>query len=277
MFAVLHPKGLLARKNHLMRRAFLLELTALCSFAASGALADAEPQFTAYSGHAVGSKGEFLYTEDHVLKHEAGRIRERVVLYQCADGAPFARKSARYVESLAPDFVFEDSSNGVSEGVRNEGGTRTVFFRAGRDAAEKTAPLKLGPEGVIDAGFDEFIRENWQSLIAGHTLALHFLVPSRLSGVDFHLRYLGGSHEDSGIAVFRLEVAGFLKWVAPRIDVSYSANDHALVRYVGWSGLRDQKGENLRATITFRAADRRSSDAAAFAAALRAPIAPCRG
>jgi hypothetical protein len=94
--------------------------------------------------------------------------------------------------------------------------------------------------------------------------------------MDFHLRYLGGSHEDSGIAVFRLEVAGFLKWVAPRIDVSYSAEDHVLVRYEGLSGLRDQKGENLRATIVFRATDRRGSDAAAFTAAQYAPIAPCR-
>jgi hypothetical protein len=238
--------------------------------------AAAEPEFSTYSGQAVGSKGEFLYAEQHLLKYEAGRIRERVVLYRCANGAPFARKTASYGELVAPDFVFEDSSNGVREGVRNEAGARTVFFRAGRDVPEKTAPLKLDPHGVIDAGFDEFIRENWQSLLTGRTLTLHFLVPSRLSSMDFHVRHLGSGYEESEIENFRLEIAGLLKWIAPSINVSYSATDHALVRYEGLSGLRDQRGENLQTTITFRAQDRRPVDAAAFAAAMQARSRPAK-
>ena len=277
MFLPLNPKRLLGRKNHLMQRGFLRGLAAFLSMGlAASVLADAEPEFSAYSGRAVGSKGEFLYTEHHIMKHQEGRIRERVVLYQCADGAPFARKTASYVQSVAPDFVFEDSSNGVREGVRDDGASRTVFFRAGHDAPEKTATLKLGPDGVIDAGFDEFIRENWRSLVAGHTLTMHFLVPSRLSSMDFHVRYLGSGAEQSTGEMFRLEVAGLLKWVAPSIDVSYTPDDHALVRYQGLSGLRDQKGENLHATITFRTEDRRRADAVAFSAAVQAPLAPCR-
>jgi hypothetical protein len=278
MLRSLHPKELLARKIHLMRRGYFPALAALLNFVlATMALAESGSEFTAYRGQAAGSKGEFLYTENHVLKYEDGHLRERVVLYQCPDGAPFARKTATYTESVAPDFVFEDSSNGVREGVRTEAGSRTVFFRAGRDAAEKTARLKLAPNGVIDAGFDEFIHENWQSLLAGRTFTLQFLIPSRLSGVDFHLRYLGSAQGESALAMFRLEVAGFLKWIAPTIEVSYSADDHGLVRYEGLSSLRDPKGENLRATITFRAADRRRTDSAAFTAAMQAAIAPCRG
>jgi hypothetical protein len=260
-----------------MQRGFLLWLTAFFSFGpAAHALADAQPEFTAYSGQAVGPQGQFLYSERHVMKYQAGQIRERVVLYQCADGAPFARKTATYVQAVAPDFVFEDSSNGVREGVRNDGASRTVFFRAGHDMAEKTATLNLSPDEVIDAGFDEFIRENWRSLVAGHTLTMHFLVPSRLSSMDFRVRYVGSAGERSEIEMFRLEVAGLLRWVAPSIDVSYTTDDHALVRYEGLSGLRDQKGENLRTTITFRAADRRRADAGAFTAAAQAALAPCR-
>jgi hypothetical protein len=277
MFIRCIQKSSWSEKKHLMRRGCLAAVAAFFSFGlAANALAEAGPEFSAYTGEAVGAKGEFLYREHHVLKYDAGRIRERVVLYQCADGAAFARKITSYVESVAPDFVFEDSSNGVREGVRNDGASRTVFFRAGRDLAEKTAALKLGANGVIDAGFDEFIRENWQFLVAGRTLTMHFLVPSRLSGMDFHLRYLGSAPEDSEIEVFRLEVAGLLRWVAPSIDVSYRAADHALVRYEGLSGLRDRKGENLRTTITFRAADRRRADAGAFMAAMHTAIAPCK-
>jgi hypothetical protein len=217
-----------------------------------------------------------LYAEQHVLRRESGRIRERVVLYLCADGSPFARKTARYVEATAPDFVFEDSSNGVREGVRSEGSSRTVFFRAGPRTDEKSALIPLGANSVIDAGFDEFVRQNWQSLMAGRTLAFYFLVPSRLSGMDFRLRRLDHGSEDSSVEKFRLEAAGLLKWLAPSIDVSYSVDDRELVRYEGLSGLRDPKGENLRAVITFHSVDRHGADVEAFAAALQAPLAPCR-
>jgi hypothetical protein len=241
------------------------------------ARAGLEPTFVAYSGKAVGAAGEFLYAEHHVLKYQDGHLRERVVLYRCRDGSSFARKTASYVESLAPDFLFEDSSNGVREGVRNEGGARIAFFRAGPDGTEKTAPLKAGPDWVIDAGFDEYIRGNWQSLLAGRAQRLHFLVPSRLSGLDFELQHLGNAGAEPAIERFRLQIAGVLKWIGPSIDVSYSADDHVLVRYDGLSDLRNRSGENLRTTITFRPEDRRSVDAAAFTAATQAAIAPCPG
>jgi hypothetical protein len=236
-----------------------------------------EPTFVAYSGKAAGAAGDFLYSEHHVLKYEAGRLRERVVLYRCGDGTPFARKTASYVEPLAPDFLFEDSSNGVREGVRNEGGSRTAFFRAAPDGPEKTAPLKAGPVWVIDAGFDEYIRENWHSLLAGRAQRLHFLVPSRLSGLDFELQHLVNPGPETATENFRLQIAGVLKWLGPSIEVSYSADDRVLVRYKGLSDLRDRTGENLHTTITFRPEDRRSVDAAAFAASMQAAIAPCPG
>jgi hypothetical protein len=74
-----------------------------------------------------------------------------------------------------------------------------------------------------------------------------------------------------------LKIVGILSWVVPGMDVSYSADDHVLVRYEGLSDLRDRTGENLRASITFRAQDRSASDAQAFAAAAQTALAPCRG
>jgi hypothetical protein len=251
----------------------------VCAVGMGGrALAESAPHFIAYGGRAVESaSGAFLYSEHHVLKYEKSHIAERIVLYRCADSSPFARKVARYVEPLAPDFVFEDSSNGVREGVSNEGGSRMVFFRGGFGMAEKQAPLKVGPTWVIDAGFDEFIHDNWQSLVEGRTLSLHFLVPSRLSGVNFQVQHIAIAPNSEVTESFRLKVAGLLGWVAPSIDVSYRADDHILLRYEGVSDLRDRSGENLRAAITFDPTDRRVSNAAEFAAAARAPLAPCRG
>jgi hypothetical protein len=59
---------------------------------------------------------QFLYGERHVLLYRGGGLAERVVLYTCRDSSAFARKSASYADSLAPDFLLEDVSNGMREG-----------------------------------------------------------------------------------------------------------------------------------------------------------------
>jgi hypothetical protein len=151
-------------KKHPMRGGNFLQVMVFSIGLPGAVFSAAEPQFIAYGGNALETgSGAFLYAEHHVLKYEDGRLRERVVLYQCADGSSFARKTASYARPLAPDFLLEDSSNGVREGVRDDGGLRTVFFRANPQTAERSAPLKIGPEWVIDSGFDEFIRATGNS------------------------------------------------------------------------------------------------------------------
>ena len=62
--------------------------------------------YVSYSGVArARGSNQFLYGEHHVLRYQAGRLAERVVLYTCRDGAPFARKTVSYVDPIAPDFT----------------------------------------------------------------------------------------------------------------------------------------------------------------------------
>jgi hypothetical protein len=194
-----------------------------------------------------------------VLRFEDGRLTERVVLYTCPDGAPFARKVATYEDSLAPSFLFEDVANGVREGVK-EGERRRVFFRGVDQKLEKSVPLQALPGLVVDSGFDEFIRSNWHALMTAGPLSLQFLVPSRLETMNFQVQHVR---------------SGAKKPSRPRY-VSYSENDHILVRYEGMSDLRDKAGENIRADIRFRPRDRKPSDAVAAASAMSAPLVACR-
>jgi hypothetical protein len=243
---------------------------------ASGATPAAE-QYLAYFGVAASQRsGQLLYGESHVLVYREGRLAERVVLYTCPDGTPFARKIATYEDPLAPNFMFEDRTNGVREGVR-AGAPRSLFFRGVDGTPERSAPLPVVPGLVIDSGFDEFIRTYWDALMTAGSLPLQFLVPSRFETLGFQVRHVRSGSED-GVAteVFRLNWQGILGWVAPSIDVSYSEREHVLLRYAGMSDLRDKSGENLRADITFRLHDRKPSDAGAAAAALRAPLLACR-
>src|ERR1700760_3290882 len=109
---------------------FCLEILMLGVFALAANAAVAAEQYLAYLGVAASQRsGQKLYEERHVLSYRDGRLAERVVLYTCVDGTPFARKTATYENALAPSFLFEDISSGVREGVRS-GSPRQVFFRA---------------------------------------------------------------------------------------------------------------------------------------------------
>ena len=219
----------------------------------------------------------FLYGERHVLHYQGGRLVERGVLYTCRDGRPFARKVVQYVDSSAPDFDLEDAATGLREGIRSDPGGRTVFFRASQSDPDKSGPLPRVNGLVADAGFDEFVRGNWQRLLSDQTLQMRFLVPSRLDDYAFQVQHLR-SEAYAGIPteVFRLRLSGFWGWFLPAIDVYYGAADHVLVHYDGLSDLRNAAGDNFQAELTFKPADRQDSDERAMQELRAAPLAASR-
>jgi hypothetical protein len=237
-----------------------------------------QDRYLAYSGTASAPhSAEFLYGEQHVLHYRDGRLVDRVTLYTCGNGQPFARKTVVYADPLAPDFLLEDLSIGLREGVRTEGGRRVVFFRRVRVEAEKSAPLPSVAGLVVDAGFDEFIRAHWERLAQAQGMEMHFLVPSRLESLNFQVQRLRADTLDGiPVEVFRLKLTGVLGWVLPGIDVTYSADDRVLMRYEGLSDLRDAAGDNFRASILFHSIDRRPVTEQESVTARQAALGRCK-
>jgi hypothetical protein len=231
-----------------------------------------------YSGTAhVRHSSEFLYGERHVLRYRGGQLRERVVLYTCRDGSAFARKTVSYVDPLAPDFVLEDLGTGLREGIRSGQDGRFVFFRPHATDAEQSGPLPGVMGLVADAGFDEFVRSNWQRLVAGEAVQMPFLVPSRLEDYRFQVEHLR-TEELAGAPteVFRLRLSGFWGWFLRGIDVYYSSDTRVLVHYDGLSDLRDPAGDPFKAEIDFPVAGRGPASEQDLQAAREAPLHPCR-
>jgi hypothetical protein len=255
-------------------RTFLLLLSAQLMSTA----VNADEHLLSYSGTATARhSNEFIYGERHLLTYRDGQLAERVVLYTCRDGSAFARKTVSYVEPMSPDFELDDAANGMREGVRTDRTGRTVFFRGVRLEPEKTGPVREAQGLVIDAGFDEFIRANWPSLMTGKPLDLHFLVPSRLEAMHFQAQRVRSDDLDGvPVEVFRLQLAGVLGWVLPAIDVSYESQTHVLMRYEGLSDLRDSVGDNFQTTITFHPGVRKTAEESQWASARQAPLGPCR-
>jgi hypothetical protein len=261
-----------------MGRISLLGCGAVALFASLCCHATDADQYVSYTGTAVApNTQQFLYGERHVLKLREGKLAERVVLYTCSNGAPFARKTVSYTDALAPDFLLEDASNGMRQGVRATGNGRAVFYREDRTEPEKTGALPRDSGLVVDSGFDEFVRANWQSLMSGTALTMHFLVPSRLDDMNFRVEHVRSEEAGGGrVEVFRLKLSSIFGWVLPGIDVYYDAKDHLLVRYVGLSDLRNPAHDNYRTEIIFRRGDRHSSGAHEVDDARQARLMPCK-
>ncbi len=248
-----------------------------CLLAAAAAASPVD-EYVEYSGVAtVRHTTTFLYGERHILHYHDGKLTERAVLYSCADGSSFARKSVHYDNTLAPDFRLEDKATGLLQGIRSKDGARTVFFRSNANGQDKEGPLPSAPGLVADAGFEEFVQVHWSQLQAGETLSMRFLVPSRLDAYGFQVQHLRSERIDGvPTEVIRLRLSNIWGWFLPSIDAYYSTTDHLLVHYDGLSDLQDMAGNNYKVEISYKPANRHPSDDRALQASLAAPLSACR-
>lgn len=208
---------------------------------------------------------KLLYVESHFVWGAGAADESRIVLYRCPrDGRPFARKELSYTQArTAPSFDFEDARSGFAEGLGRGTGATVAYARAGVNEPRRDAAI-ADPKLVADAGFDEFVRINWDSLQRGTALDAPFLVPSLLDSVDFKVRRKSGASVDGAAAsVIRLSVAGPLGWFLSDIDVTYRNADRQLLRYRGVTSIRGADGKMLSARIDFPDDNRRASAPAA--------------
>jgi hypothetical protein len=219
----------------------------------SGASARADDH--AFTGYARSLEtGELLYIESHAVTDAGGANEKRVVLYRCpADSSPFARKLIDYgTARTAPAFHFDDARSGFAEGLKRDSRGLTVYSRAGANAPVRSDSVRAAADLVADAGFDEFVRDRWESLESGAVSKVPFVVPGLQESVRFQVRKVGETHfQGDPASVIRLSLAGPMGWFLPDIDVSYRQRDRRLMRYRGTTNIRDSAGELLKAQIDF--------------------------
>lgn len=251
-------------------------LTTLTGAALAVALGSTTAQAAVQREYALASdlrSGAPLYREEHLVRQRDGRLDERLVLYRCLDGSAFARKRVRYgVDPAAPSFQLEDARSGYREGAeRTREGLRVAWTAPGKTEAFTVLPP--GPV-VADAGFDEWVRSAWEPLTGGRAQSMQFLVPSRLRSYRFEVSPVAAGTPD--LRAFRLQLGGWLGWLAPSIEVAYDVRTRRLVRFEGLSNLRDDAGEApLKVRIEFPDPPL-PVEPADFDRALAQPLVACR-
>lgn len=213
---------------------------ALVSAAASAAAAERA------SGDAYSSANDtLLYHETH-YRFDGGS--ERLVLYRCPDGRPFARKHVRETANAqAPDFDLVDAHLGYREGVRERNGQREVYVQRRPSQPEQSDRLRVPTDGVIDIGLEAFARSHWDALVRGESLSVQYLVPSRRKFFTFNVdRIADAPGAAPKTMTLRLSISSWFSFLLPHIDIVYDIATRSIVRYEGLSSIRDDNGKNYR-------------------------------
>ncbi|HEX7816730.1 hypothetical protein [Dyella sp.] len=242
----------------------------------SASPAQAQDQALHYLGTAYASDtGAMVYREEHWVYLERGAWR-RLVLYRCPSGQPFARKRIDDALSNDPDFDYLDGRDGYQEGVRQESGRRQVFVRKSGDDPQTLRPLTLpAAPAVIDAGFDSYVRQHWNSLNQGAGTSVAFLVPSRGRFMNLRIDHATPVQVDGAPATrLRLSLDAWYGFAAPSITLTYLDNGRRLRRFEGISNVHDAHGRTQTVRIEFPADDALGpAGPGDIEAALRAPLA----
>jgi hypothetical protein len=227
-------------------------LIVACLLTAAAQSGAADSTFTGFARDM--DSGALLYVESHEILAAGTPDERRTVLYRRSETSePFARKSLRYgADRSRPSFDFSDERSGFAESVTVVPGGFEVRSRAGAAAGIRKSVIPSADVTVIDAGFDEFVRANWPRLQRGDGLTAPFLVPSRLSAINFRVRKTGETRIDgASVSVIRLSLAGLVGWLLPDIEVTYRNSDRRLMRYRGLTNIRDAGGDLITAQIDF--------------------------
>jgi hypothetical protein len=171
--------------------------------------------------------GQWLYSENHFCEPSREQC---IVRYKSAGGEIIAQKDLDYRESaVSPALVMVD-------------------YRRDTEVRIPSA----GSELVVDAGFDNFVRAQWEALAAGDTVTFRF----QGVGFDSPLDMKIGAGADSDCTAAQLCLAVNIdSWllsafVAP-IELYYSREDRTLQRYSGVSNLKGERGESLDVDIFY--------------------------
>jgi hypothetical protein len=220
--------------------------------AAASAVSATESRVS-YSASAFALEGErLLYVEKHIETWQEGRLAEREVRYEDPAGELIAEKLVRYEESpQVPSFEMTDFRIGLREGAEVDAG-KVVLFSGPSEERVRRRSVKRPQVAVIDAGFDAFMRDNFEAVLAGDKVEFDFAVPALRRFFSFELVPQGGVSyrgEDAFLVEMR-PASALLRLLVDPIDLTYSA-DGRLLEFRGLANVCDEKGDRYEARIVF--------------------------
>jgi len=188
---------------------------------------------------------EFHYYSDDGMDHR--------VVYMTQDNIKMAEKSLNYRSGKSTPavnhqaWVYPEKIQIVLDK------DQLSLAYTDNDNEEDRATLDANWPLVIDAGFDNYVRENWSSLLNGAILEFYFPAPTRMSLVNLRIKQKLCSAEQPDDVCFSINSSNwFIRLLLDPIELSYDKNTRQLSRFRGLGNMMDKKGKSLVVDIRYR-------------------------
>jgi hypothetical protein len=208
-----------------------------------------------YEGVALDSKSKtVLYIEEHEELLDNGKRIGLKTSYRDPSGKVIVQRTVSFKENeTTPTFRTEDYRNGYLEGAEARGDSVRLYWRKnyGSPLNEKTI-LIPGP-AAVDAGFNNFIQNNWNDLLQGNKRRFNFGAPFALDYFGFRVyktdeKVVGDRRQ----VVMQCEIDSFfLRLFITPIVLTYDVESKRLVEYSGISNINNDNGKSYFVTIQY--------------------------
>lgn len=201
--------------------------------------------------------GDTIYTETHAVsgtcEGERFRPQEHSVDYSKPDSEDnFATKTLSYEQSpLRPSIEFDQP--GFSEVIEIENQddkTLKVTWQAPSGSTD-VSTIDVKSSLVADAGFDNFVRQNWTKVVEdGKSVKFRMVAPTRGDDYGFTLEAASDNRIDADHVVRIRPSSTLMGFLVDPILLGY--NDEGLLTdYLGLTNIRKNEDDNYVAHIRY--------------------------
>ncbi len=204
--------------------------------------------------------GAFLYCEIHTRADESLRI----IYYKNSNDKIFAKKTLTgKLDTSTPNVEQVNFTSGEQRAATQTANTYDLRFRQNHQAKVNNVTLELNEIDIIDAGFDVWIKKNWEEL-ESKAIDVRFASPPHQTAFDMKIAKQSNCDDQVGslpkTAVlpaqptdcFTIKIKNrFLALLAPSIKLAYSDQRELLI-FQGITNLASDEGVPFDATIIYQ-------------------------
>jgi hypothetical protein len=192
---------------------------------------------------------QLLYREYHYYSDDGLDHR---VEYKDPQGKLLAEKAVDYRSGpMTPSFKQQSWLYPETLAVSLQARQLLIQYKSGD--SESTQAVKRQQPLVVDAGFDNYIREHWGQLLTGKVQEFYFPAVTRLSLVTLQVKASRCSYPTESDSCFMINSASWLiRLLLAPIELGYDTDTRRLSRFRGLANLSDEQGRGLEVDINYQ-------------------------
>lgn len=199
------------------------------------------------------SSEKIVYCEEY---YTASEVDKRVEYY-APGGKLIVEKQLNYsTGKTSPQYDQKDHRNDEIRRVRLEGGEWHALYQK-PSGDRKSEVFDKDAIDVLDAGFDNAVREKWEQLMASEAIKMDFFSSVHMRPVTLQvdrqaLEECGVSEDWSGVVCLKVYVDNWIiRLFAGKLSLLYDTETRKLLIFNGVANVLDNDGEDQKLSIVY--------------------------